>query len=412
MLVEAKGNELLSLKWPSPPRTILLLNKGYSQPAADALVEFAKYVTQLRARGCGVDVAGRHVTSTYPSISLIAEPSNIPLLESALPPFTPLAPLPPSSSPSPLHAKTDLVATFGGDGTILRAASLFASSATVPTVLSFAMGTLGFLGEWKFADHKKAFRELYMSGAPPARAARAPALADAPARARAPPFDESAEPRGWTHVAGRDLGAGRGARVLLRHRLRLDIRPAGAPPGAAAAATAAPLHALNEVLLHRGAAPHLAHVSIAINGRALTEAVGDGLLAATPSGSTAYALSAGGCVLHPRLPALLLAPVCPRSLSFRPLVLPAGAEVVLRLGEASRGREVELSVDGVRWGDGRGLGRDREVRVRVEEVREGPEGWVGGVPCVMPRGEGGGDEGWVGGLNGLLKFNYPFGEDG
>ena len=284
----------------------------------------------------------------------------------------------------------------------------------MPPVLSFAMGTLGFLGEWKFADHKKAFRELYMSGAPAARAS-APALADARSGARTPPFDESAEPhapRGWTHVAGRDLGARRGARVLLRHRLRLDIRSAATPPGSSSSEPAPPLHALNEVLLHRGATPHLAHVSVAVNGRALTEAVGDGLLVATPSGSTAYALSAGGCVLHPRLAALLLAPVCPRSLSFRPLVLPAGAEVVLRLGEKSRGREVEVSVDGVRWGEARGLGRDLEVKVRVEEVREGAEGWVGGVPCVMPGGEGGGDEGWVGGLNGLLKFNYPFGEDG
>ena len=56
MLVETKGNDLLSLKWPSPPRNILLLNKGYSQPATDALVEFAKYVVRLRAQIYHIDL--------------------------------------------------------------------------------------------------------------------------------------------------------------------------------------------------------------------------------------------------------------------------------------------------------------------------------------------------------------------
>ena len=55
------------------------------------------------------------------------------------------------------------------------------------------------------------------------------------------------------------------------------------------------------------------------------------------------------------------------------------------------------------------------LRVWGEGVGRDAEGWMGGVPCVM-RGTGregaSGDEGWVGGLNGLLKFNYPFGEDG
>ena len=94
-------------------------------------------------------------------------------------------------------------------------------------------------------------------------------------------------------------------------------------------------------------------------------------------------------------------------------MLPANAPVTLRLSEKNRGREVEVSIDGVSRTKGVGVGM--EVRVGGEEIVRGVGGWRGGVPCVMRGGRGGeanGDEGWVGGLNGLLKFNYPFGEEG
>ena len=115
--------------------------------------------------------------------------------------------------------------------------------------------------------------------------------------------------------------------------------------------------------------------------------------------------------MHPLVHSLLLTPICPRSLSFRPLVLPGNTPVTLRLGERNRAREVEVSVDGVRRREGVGVGM--EVSVCGEELKREGLRWWGGVPCVM-RGEGRGvgDEGWVGGLNGLLKFNLPFGEEG
>ena len=127
--------------------------------------------------------------------------------------------------------------------------------------------------------------------------------------------------------------------------------------------------------------------------------------------------------MHPLVKGMIVTPICPRSLSFRPLVLPVGAIVGLRLAGEGRAKECEVSVDGVRR---EGLGIGEEVRVWGEEVgraedvdpghQGGGRGWVGGVPCVMrgsgSAGEGAsGDEGWVGGLNGLLKFNYPFGEE-
>lgn len=122
--------------------------------------------------------------------------------------------------------------------------------------------------------------------------------------------------------------------------------------------------------------------------------------------------------MHPLVKGIVITPICARSLSFRPLVLPAEATVEVTV--SGRGRQgVGVSIDGVdqekRVGSGMGLKVWGEGVGRKEELGEKGQDWMGGVPCVM-RGRGGegasGDEGWVGGLNGLLKFNYPFGEEG
>ena len=75
------------------------------------------------------------------------------------------------------------------------------------------------------------------------------------------------------------------------------------------------------------------------------------------------------------------------------------------------GDEMEVSVDGRR--SERGVGIGGEIRVCGEEITETDGEMLGGVPCVVRggRGEDKDDDGWVGGLNGLLKFNYPFGEE-
>jgi NADH kinase len=215
------------------------------------------------------------------------------------------------------------------------------------------------------------------------------------------------------------MGSSRGARILIRNRLKVGLyTPDGKPvqlhrevfhPGADGSHEG--VYAMNEVLIHRGKETYLAIVDVFVGGRFLTEAVADGMIISTPTGSTAYSLSSGGSIVHPLVPALLLTPICPRSLSFRPLVLPSSTPITLRLSQKNRGREVEVSIDGVNIRQGMAVGM--EVRVWDEEIRHGKNDWHGGVPCVMRRTLGVGDEddGWVGGLNGLLKFNYPFGEE-
>ena len=347
----------------------------------------------------------RHIMTTYPSVSLIAEPHLAAAVHNDL--STPLYTTKDTSN-IPLHSKTDLVATFGGDGTILRASALFSTATSVPPILSFSMGTLGFLGEWKFDDYKRAFREAYMSGAPGTGSPSLEPLEPLPHAINPSDNGPHGLQNGWAILRGKSLGSNRSARVLLRHRLKVGIFESTADQNERING-AVTQHAMNEVLLHRGTHPHLTHITVLVNGRFLTEAVGDGMLISTPTGSTAYSLSAGGSIIHPLVPSLLLTPICPRSLSFRPLVLPANVEVTLRMGLKNRSKEVEVTVDGVRRPGGMSAGM--ELRVIGEEVLRGDSGWTGGVPCLMKGGQTRGDDSWVGGLNGLLKFNYPFGEE-
>ena len=305
-----------------------------------------------------------------------------------------------------------MITTLGGDGTILHASSLFSTTLNVPPILSFSMGTLGFLGEWKFEEFKRAFREVYMSGA----GAGSPFLQDQRhPHVQAEDIEAGEVANGWSSIRGKSMGPTRSSKVLLRNRLKVGIfnldgrRVIG---DNTQKGSEGDVHAMNEVIIHRGKEAHLAIIDIYVSGRFLTEAVADGMIISTPTGSTAYSLSSGGSIIHPLVSSLLMTPICPRSLSFRPLVLPANTPITLRLSEKNRGRELEVSIDGMRRSQGVGVGM--EVRVEGETISKGRE-WTGGVPCVMRGGKSGigseDDDGWVGGLNGLLKFNHPFGED-
>jgi NADH kinase len=387
---ETKHIDLLALQWPQPPRNILIVQKTGSIPIDEAVHEYAN-----------------HIHSTYPNVALIFEPQVASRIHShfSFPIYTENHD---SNSHARLQDKVDLTSTLGGDGTILHASSLFANATNVPPILSFSMGTLGFLGEWKFSEYKRALREVYMSGA-----------------TSSPESTSNDMSSAWSSLRGMAMGPSRSSRVLLRNRLKVAIFAADGTPISHADPSASmcpsdcntnshcDVFAMNEVLLHRGRTPHLSIIDIYVGGRFLTEAVADGLLISTPTGSTAYSLSSGGSIVHPLVASLLLTPICPRSLSFRPLVLPANTPITLRLSPKNRSDEIELSVDGVRRE--KGLTRGMEVRVVGEEIRSGEKRtWGGGgVPSIVRTGGGNGVDGhdhWVGGLNGLLKFNFPFGE--
>ncbi|KAJ3536012.1 hypothetical protein NMY22_g6227 [Coprinellus aureogranulatus] len=311
-------NKELSIE--KPPKSILIVNKLRTPPVIQAIDTLLEYVQEK-----------------YPDY-----PANC--------------------QPGPDATPIDLVVTLGGDGTILHASSLF-SSAEVPPVLSFSMGTLGFLLPFHIDDYAKALDSVFNGKATMLNRMRLACTF----------YDSTLEKKGE--------GANDDWQVM------------------------------NEIALHRGASPHLNTIDIFVDGQHLTEAVSDGLIVSTPTGSTAYSLSAGGPIVHPSLSALVLTPICPRSLSFRPLVFPSTSIITLRIGDKSRA-PAGVSMDGR---TSHTLNPGELVTVQASPFP---------VPCInrssiidsataaeMQHREGAGpgkEDDWVRDINNLLQYNATF----
>ena len=94
---------------------------------------------------------------------------------------------------------------------------------------------------------------------------------------------------------------------------------------------------LNELVVDRGPSPYMSMLEIYGNGNLLTTVQADGLVLSTPTGSTAYSLAAGGSLVHPEIPAILVTPICPHTLSFRPMLLPDSMVIRVVVPPDSRG---------------------------------------------------------------------------
>ncbi len=101
---------------------------------------------------------------------------------------------------------------------------------------------------------------------------------------------------------------------------------------------------LNDVVINKGALARLASIDTSIDGRYLTTYRADGLIVATPTGSTAYSLAAGGPVLHPSVPAIVMTPICPFTLTNRPLIIPDASTITINLEK--RSADIMLTFDG------------------------------------------------------------------
>lgn len=178
------------------------MKKRHAPHVRDALISLAKYHSRLSRKSNSrahlyllprwkKKKKKRHLKRNYPATNIILEPSSahslhhefdfpvytlppsnsstpFPYTQSTYPRTPTLVPLSPATAPtsstprdSLYHDKTDLAITLGGDGTILLVASLFSATKHVPPVLSFAMGTLGFLGEWRWSEHALAVRQVF-----------------------------------------------------------------------------------------------------------------------------------------------------------------------------------------------------------------------------------------------------------
>jgi NAD+ kinase len=195
-------------------------------------------------------------------------------------------------APCPLDAMaaaSDLVIVVGGDGTLLGAARALAAGG-VP-LLGVNLGRLGFLVDISPEE-----------------------MAGAVDRILAGVYD-------------------------VEHRFLLTARIGnGADP-------VAPALALNDVVLHKWNTPRMVEFETYIDGQFVNAQRSDGLIVSTPTGSTAYALSGGGPLLHPSLDALLLVPICPHTLSNRPIVVHGGSRIEIRI-RRDDAEHVRVSCDG------------------------------------------------------------------
>ena len=193
-----------------------------------------------------------------------------------------------------LAAQADLLIAIGGDGTLLYAAGLVARRG-VP-LLGINRGRLGFLTDVMPEDMREC-------------------------------VDAAIEGR---------LEADR--RPLLAARL---VKPGG---------TRAEALALNDVVLQKLATGRMLDFQTRVDGRYLNTHAGDGLVVASATGSTAYSLSCGGPIIEPHLDALVMAPICPHTLSDRPIVVSARSVIELELIERPDTR-AQATCDGVVLGE-------------------------------------------------------------
>lgn len=188
-----------------------------------------------------------------------------------------------------LTREVDLLMVFGGDGTMLRVARETAGSRT--PVIGINVGALGFLTDVQAHQLPLALKQIWA---------------------------------GETILESRPLieATGRAGTNAIRET------------------------ALNDFVISRGAAPRLIDLEVAVNGESLTRYRCDGLIVCTPTGSTAYSLSAGGAVVSPAADVFTLTPICPHTLSNRSVIVSLDSKVQVKV--VSQRVDTVLTADGQR----------------------------------------------------------------
>ncbi|KAH0589302.1 hypothetical protein H2248_005064 [Termitomyces sp. 'cryptogamus'] len=224
----------------------------------------------------------------------------------------------------------DFVVTLGGDGTVLFTSWLF--QRIVPPVLSFALGSLGFLTNFDFADYHAVMDSALDSGIRvnlrmrfTCTVYRAVSYEEGTRRKAVKKGEtgeilmRNVEKGGWEAFEGgwsgsHNLGDGK-CNAKDKEIMCFTTRPTET------------FEVLNDLVVDRGPSPYVSLLELFGDEHHMTTVQADGLTVSTPTGSTAYSLSAGGSLVHPEIPAILITPICPHTLSFRPMLLPDSMEL-------------------------------------------------------------------------------------
>lgn len=175
----------------------------------------------------------------------------------------------------------DFVITLGGDGTVLHASTLFQTA--VPPIIPFSLGSLGFLTCFEYENFKDVLHDVLVNG----------------------------------------------VKTDLRMRFSCKVYNANGT-------MVCEQQVLNELTIDRGPSPYFTMLELYGDNNLLTVAQADGLIIATPTGSTAYSLSAGGSLVHPEVSCICITPICPHTLSFRPIMVPDTIKLKVKVPLRSR----------------------------------------------------------------------------
>lgn len=136
--------------------------------------------------------------------------------------------------------------------------------------------------------------------------------------------------------------------AVLHKRVKLQRRPLLCAKLVREGSERRTYFAINDVVVTKEALARIFAIELKVNRARAAFIRGDGVIVSTPSGSTAYSLAAGGSLVHPEVDAILVTPICPHSLTVRPLILPGAYEVTLRVSEDDQSADdtVFLTVDG------------------------------------------------------------------
>lgn len=184
--------------------------------------------------------------------------------------------------------KSDIIIVMGGDGTLLRAGRQ--AAVYDKPILGINLGRLGFLTEAELPD--------------------AYSLLDA-------------------------IASGK-YKIEKRMMLKASVKRDGR--------TIVEYNAINDVAVAKGSFARIIHLKAYINGEFVNNYPSDGLLVSSPTGSTAYSLSAGGPIIYPGMSCLLLTPICPHTLNVRPIVTDAKSEIQIVVNDPSK--DILLTIDG------------------------------------------------------------------
>jgi NAD+ kinase len=207
-------------------------------------------------------------------------------------------------------AGLDALISLGGDGTLLRAAR-FLDGADVP-IMGVNLGKLGFLTSCRGKDFARMLPRLSKG------------------------------------------------QYQTDSRMTLEATPTGTgkPEGR--------MRALNDVVLHKGGFARVLRLRVAVNREEIGTLAADGLVISTPTGSTAYSLSAGGPIVAPTVDSILITPISPHTLAVRPILLPPDSVITVQPEDAPQ--EVLVTVDG-QVGTSLGAGQALSIKGSTDRVK-------------------------------------------